>query len=942
MDASEPSPPQLFVFQGSNKRKQSSEKSDDESNASESLRRPVRMVEVFPEDARAHIATLDAEIMERKEQIAAYKQATEDDKTEPKLRAEIDEQKKDLVSSVDKNALLIAENQQLQEDDDRHLEQIEDLMDKLEASDINIKNLQQEEERYKELNTRLVVDKTELQRTLDECKADSIRHQEAAHLFAATHKDCETRNHELEEVRALNARLAVDKTELQKTLDECKADSTRHQEAAHLFAATHKDCETRNHELEEVKGLNTRLAVDKTELQKTLDECKADSTRHQEAAHLFAATHKDCETLRGQVSNLEALNHELKEKQDLTADELNHQVETAVSRRVEEIGAKVLQECKTEYTRRTVELESKFAQQVQAAVEERVATEPVIKLAQQQLHGAQSMMDKRRAEMEAQFAVATKDLTDYRSSTNKKITELEERNQLVTRLAAFCGFYADVCNADGNDPQGGSSTTTPESRNDNTAMPVVEPPPIPSQSGSSVRPGGQSQSQNGQIGTANPDVSQRILQQGGSSTPPGGQSTPPGGQSQIQHGPGHTGSANPDVKMPDANSSVATPLQGGSGGSSSQSNPKAPSTPPSQGPDAQSNGQLASPEKWKPQRRPPMLARRKPKAARPSDQADALTAFRKFTHEHLGITKDKDIDKLLLTRATPEELAAFEDNGLEPKLRDGKVYPLHMNIEEVTHSAWNAAVGELVITAFLKTRSATKGGEQAEEEDEDEDGVVDDNFLRKLWGDRLKSIKRAQTDVMRAIKDPQYTAMVSESARRQTHRTQLFSRRQRSGQLSWSEGVQRKFAVLFDAIGGQVMSSDEEVGPQKRKKTCQVIRKDWRHNVLINLLKWLDYNADHHKLTASGSSQGPSPHPRIRSPAGKDTKRTEQYIKGLPVNLYCPNWLATLSKAQMAALCPKDAIDLPLEVLEWETNVRFEVDENDKDEFWRPPPKQNT
>ncbi|KAJ7209825.1 hypothetical protein B0H12DRAFT_1242828 [Mycena haematopus] len=766
------------------------------------------MVEVFPEDARAHIATLDAEIMERKEQIAAYKQATEDcfkqwatrveeqesqlkaaaarlevleaensqlrggqtekptaesDKTEPKLRAEIDEQKKDLVSSVDKNALLIAENQQLQEDDDRHLEQIEDLMDKLEASDINIKNLQQEEERYKELNTRLVVDKTELQRTLDECKADSIRHQEAAHLFAATHKDCETRNHELEEVRALNARLAVDKTELQKTLDECTADSTRHQEAAHLFAATHKDCETRNHELEEVKGLNTRLVVDKTELQKTLDECKADSTRHQEAAHLFAATHKDCETLRGQVSNLEALNHELKEKQDLTADELNHQVEAAVSHRVEEIGAKVLQECKTEYTRRTVELEWKFAQQVQAAVEERVATEPVIKLAQQQLHGAQSMMDKRRAEMEAQFAVATKNLTDYRSSTNKKITELEERNQLHEVQRKWLLEYVAQMNAtkltkaDGNDPQGGSSTTTPESRNDNTAMPVVEPPPIPSQSGSSVRPGGQSQSQNGQIGTANPDVSQCILQQGGSSTPPGG-------QSQIQHGPGHTGSANPDVEMPDANSSVATPLQGGSGvqphqsqssprpnpdvdmsssdirppsprqGSSSQSNPKVPSTPPSQGPDAQSNGQLASPEKWKPQRRPPMLARRKPKAARPSDQADALTAFRKFTHEHLGITKDKDIDKLLLTRATPEELAAFEDNGLEPKLRDGKVYPLHMNIEEVTHSAWNAAVGEYDYRISQNAVGNERRG-QAEEE-EDEDGVVDDNFLRKLWGDR--------------------------------------------------------------------------------------------------------------------------------------------------------------------------------------------------------------
>ncbi|KAJ7200043.1 hypothetical protein B0H12DRAFT_1244529 [Mycena haematopus] len=64
---------------------------------------------------------------------------------------------------------------------------------------------------------------------------------------------------------------------------------------------------------------------------------------------------------------------------------------------------------------------------------------------------------------------------------------------------------------------------------------------------------------------------------------------------------------------------------------------------------------------------------------------------------------------------------------------------------------------------------------------------------------------------------------------------------------------------------------------------------DGRHDVL-KPAEMLEYNADHKKLTASDISWGPSPHPRIRSPTGKDTKRTEQHIKGLPANLYCPIW----------------------------------------------------
>ncbi|KAJ7033333.1 hypothetical protein C8F04DRAFT_1184317 [Mycena alexandri] len=368
------------------------------------------------------------------------------------------------------------------------------------------------------------------------------------------------------------------------------------------------------------------------------------------------------------------------------------------------------------------------------------------------------------------------------------------------------------------------------------------------------------------------------------------------------------------------------------------SSSNAPSTGQSSAPDPQPGRKL-----WKSTRRPVMASVRQKKTPRSSANQDAQKAFRKFMHGKLGIKHDNEIDKLFANRATPELLTAFGDGGAGPEPHPGtEVYPLEMDGEDVTFSNWNDAVGECFILQFTETYKPEEGGNIDDDDDDDDDDEVaeiNDKLLRPFWKARLQCIRRAQLRVATAIANPDYMAQVSEAARRITHRTQLFNRRVHSGQLVWSDSVRELFAALFKVLSGQVMSSDEEIGEQRRKKTCRVIRKDWRHDVLINLLKWLDYNADQNSLTASGVSSGPAPHPRLREPAGNTNRSSSPYIRRLPRNLYCPTWLATLDKAQISSLDPQDPIGLPVEVLELQTNTKFDANEMDKDEFWRPPPK---
>ncbi|KAJ7033283.1 hypothetical protein C8F04DRAFT_1184264 [Mycena alexandri] len=389
--------------------------------------------------------------------------------------------------------------------------------------------------------------------------------------------------------------------------------------------------------------------------------------------------------------------------------------------------------------------------------------------------------------------------------------------------------------------------------------------------------------------------------------------------------------------QPASHSSPAPNAIPSSSSSRQASSSNAPSTGQSSAPDPQPGRKSG-----KSTRRPVMASVRQKKTPRSSANEDAQKAFRKFVHGKLGIKHDNEIDKLFANRATPELLTAFGDGGAGPEPHPGtEVYPLEMDGEDVAFSNWNDAVGECFILQFTETYKPEEGGNIDDDDDDDDDEVaeINDKLLRPFWKARLQCIRRAQLHVARAIADPEYMAQVNKAARRITHRNQLFHRRVHSGHLVWSDPVRKLFAVLFNVLTGQVMSSDEEIGEERRKKTCRVIRKDWRHAVLINLLKWLDYNADQNNLTASGVSSGPAPHPRLREPAGSTNRSSSPYIRRLPRNLYCPTWLATLDKAQISSLDPQDPIGLPVEVLELETNAKFDANEMDKDEFWQPPPK---
>jgi hypothetical protein len=145
---------------------------------------------------------------------------------------------------------------------------------------------------------------------------------------------------------------------------------------------------------------------------------------------------------------------------------------------------------------------------------------------------------------------------------------------------------------------------------------------------------------------------------------------------------------------------------------------------------------------------------------------------------------------------------------------------------------------------------------------------------------------------------------------------------------------------MLEASSAECMSSDEEI-PKHPQKGCVVIHKTWRSFILVSLYKWLDKNlaTNGKKTVASGSVRGPIKHIRKRKFLANSPISTKGPLVGLPENFYNPTFLATLDSAAKARLQAKPAINLPAEVLNWPTNNEFEIDLNDVDEYWRPPPK---
>ncbi|KAJ7211124.1 hypothetical protein B0H12DRAFT_1242612 [Mycena haematopus] len=879
--------------------------------------------------------------------------------TETNLSAQIgvlEKEKEDLVAQIAQLAAsneergknlnritqLEDENKQLQEDDDRHFGQVQALEEDLDETSAELMKAKGHNEA--------------LQKALDDCNADATEltklkgRNEALQKALDESKADET---ELTKLRDSNEAL-------QKALDESKTNATVQQKAAELFTAAHQDCET----------LRTQV--------KTLsDNLKESQNRKDELyAQIEDEVSRRVKDLKGQLR---------KEYEDEWVPKLQSTFQCRVQ---EEVGRRLQSEPLIQQAQQKLESEIKENRKkmdAQSATygQYKSSTDDKIEKLER------SVKEVIHATLPLSFlGLALIDVFNSTKSEWVGCWNMWRKKNAQLAAEAHVNSPSDAQRSYPIPAQGGSSTPTVHPQSQCGPRPQSANPPqrgstplrgpaqdiqMPSagnqpQVGSTAPSGGQPQSQGGPA----PHM--------GSMNPPQDESSTPSEHLQLQRGPGPR--ANPpqatplggqaqDVEMPPAENLLqlgsnvpsggqsqsqsgaaphmysVNPLQGGSsiqpGGHPQSQNGSGPSKPSLQTPTAQPRRQSTPARKQ--QRRPNMVAVRKTKNQRGEERTKALKEFRKYAQRHIGITKDGEIDKLLKTRATPEELADHEKNETSPTFRDGEVYPLEMDGEDLTRSSWNSAVGELLIAAYLLEHPPQNGGGGAREEeddDEDEDDVVDCAYLSGLWKDRLRCVKKAQTDIAHAAEDPEFMEAMSKAARRTTHRNQLFNRRQRSGQLAFSNQAKKQFAVLFKAVSGQVMSSDEEIGTQRRKKACAVVRKDWRHTVLINIFKWLDYNADHNKLTASGTSQGPAPHSRIRTPIARDTQQSASpVIMGLPRNLYCPVYLASLSQMQLADLKPGDPIDLPVEVLELETNQSFDLDEHDTDENWRPKPKQD-
>ncbi|KAJ7682192.1 hypothetical protein DFH06DRAFT_1119478 [Mycena polygramma] len=821
-----------------------------------------------------------------------------------------------------------------------------------------------------------------LEKEICELRAQRDRDQTQATSLTASIRDLETerqlRNEEqdklndtITELKTANLVLQTDAHHLQGEVEQLNAsciekDQELKSKDMDLVSCRDQVTELQVNEtrhLDQMKALSdlsddyklklAALKDEKRQLQLGLERVQALDQSKAELERQLAATKEE-------LVNLNTLNLELETRQI--------QIEQDVQCRLESVQHELKKEWENEYKRKAQEVDEVFSQRQRVAIEvdRRLALEPVIEFAMSQLQDAILRVEQKQTKMAEQYAEREEALLQYIAEANTALEAAAARND-----------------SSGIEEMQGVEKTVPDhSTQSGQAYPLnaTQPASIPSQGASSSAPGGQTPSETGRRADPIPSSSQNRsslpnarqrpdpapsqnqtsngpftftphpqnhhAQSNGQSTTPGSGSIPDPAPPQNQTTNGQFASTpHPQSRHAQSNGQSTTP---GSGAipdpappQNQTTNGQFTSTPHQQRRYAQSNGRSTTPGSGLPysipaqpkaKRTPGMAAARRSKTKRPLEQEAALNAFREFVQAQLGIKKDRDIDILVVNRATSDKLEAFEQNTGRPTPNEKGIYPLDLE-GDITVSEWNQEVGELLIGAFLEKRAAREGG------GEDEDGV-DESLLRPLWSDRLKSIKRAQKHVALALLDDNHLEVVSMDSRRITNRNQLLARRQRSSQLAWSPEVRQLFAVLFSVLNGPAMSSDEEIGLERRKKTCKVIRKDWQHEVLINLLKWLDYNADRNQLTASGVSPGPPPRPRIRLVVGRDTQGSSTpVVSKLPRNLYSPAYLGGLTQLQLAQLDPQPAITLPIEVLNLQTNEEFDVNTDDKDEYWRPPPR---
>ncbi|KAJ7166920.1 hypothetical protein C8R46DRAFT_1219297 [Mycena filopes] len=316
-------------------------------------------------------------------------------------------------------------------------------------------------------------------------------------------------------------------------------------------------------------------------------------------------------------------------------------------------------------------------------------------------------------------------------------------------------------------------------------------------------------------------------------------------------------------------------------------------------------------------KQPKISKQRQSAPVRPQPVNDARGSFRKFARSKLGIQNDYDFHNLKLV--TRDQVAA-QGNGSGGPQKDQTPYALFLDGPLINE--WNAAVCTLIVNEYIDEHRYDHADLTVEE-------------LTKEWARRVATLRKNKAKLSKVDDHVAFFADKQRKDRRLTSRTALFNRRKaasRSNDLP--DGLKKLLALLFGILNGECMSSDDEGGSTSRTKITTVVRKDWRHYNLINLMKWLDYYGESRGLNAAGVSTGRGVHPRNRvegASLGASVKG------GLPVNLYSPAYLTTLSNFERQTLDPRPSIELPMYVLELPDNNRFTPDPNDLDEYWHPP-----
>ncbi|KAJ6601470.1 hypothetical protein B0H10DRAFT_2230588 [Mycena sp. CBHHK59/15] len=324
--------------------------------------------------------------------------------------------------------------------------------------------------------------------------------------------------------------------------------------------------------------------------------------------------------------------------------------------------------------------------------------------------------------------------------------------------------------------------------------------------------------------------------------------------------------------------------------------------------------------------------------SRPRNSTAAANALRKFykdkkfdkvkntvclrTQELLGIEYDREVHSKVHGRleASNEMVENFIHNrGAGPTLNPFRVFWPELNHE------WNLKLQDLFVADILAKNS---GMEHLTAE-----------LVQFYFAQRLTTLDSNRKKAIKQEADPDFLENSLQVARRGARRDAVHEYRTRvTMKIKRDRNLEPYADVLLrmvSSLGALGMSSEESTNDAH--KSCNVVRKDWRHTHLVGLLKLLDRLGHSIEVTKYGSRKsGPARHARNRETVETSPVSTREAMKQLPINFYNPVWLAGLTETEVGLLDAAPAVELPVSLLSWPQHSKRQLwtDPDDQDEYW--------